>query len=218
MLKLITNLIILFSLISCKENSVETLADNAQPAKTEKVHEMVKPSFEKELITSHIAYKIKADYNKSEGCPGVLSVKVIRKFTSEWQQENHFSHCLDSTQFVKEYHYTDLNGDGYAELFVLINNDDAEGSGGILGITEFFFSRSEKIIFPGITNDLAYGKGYVGIGEKYSIADNMIILEFPVYGANRLTGGNWNPTGKMRRIYYTVGDEPYARVVRFEEF
>jgi hypothetical protein len=101
---------------------------------------------------------------------------------------------------------TDLDNDGFQELFIFTQSAGSGSSGMVYGFASDKDERLVKIEFPQNTDEEYQNggqlEGYMG-HDIYHFEDNMLVREFPVY---KSTDTNITPTGGKKEVYYKYHD------------
>jgi membrane-bound inhibitor of C-type lysozyme len=113
------------------------------------------------------------------------------------------------TDPITEVLLADLDKNGYEELYVITS---CVGSGGYGEVYAFISDMNVKIIqssIPEISEDEtksgAMFEGYMG-HDTFYIKNSLLVREFPVY---KLKDSNANPTGGIKKIFYTLEDNKF---------
>lgn len=102
---------------------------------------------------------------------------------------------------------TDLNGDGYPEVFVFLQSVGSGSYGSAIGYSVNNGKSMSQIAFPNITDHPQASKGYMG-HDKFGIQNFSLYQLFPIYKENDT---NATPTGGQRIIRYKLKDGEASR-------
>jgi hypothetical protein len=109
---------------------------------------------------------------------------------------------LDRTDPVYKVVLTDLDGNGFEELFIFTQSAGSGSAGTVYAYASDHDKKLVKIEFNPEGNKEIHKagvyEGYMG-HDNYYFEGGMLVREFPVYRAN---DSNVNPTGGIKRVYY----------------
>jgi hypothetical protein len=133
--------------------------------------------------------------------PEGLSSSTIEIIPSDFR--NSHAVILEKTDPVSGIELTDLDNDGFEELFIFTQSAGSGSSGSVYGYASDKDERLVKIgIEPASEEEYSEGgdlEGYMG-HDSYHFEKGMLVREFPVY---RNTDSNAIPTGGTKKVYYT---------------
>jgi hypothetical protein len=150
------------------------------------------------------AWTLKTATGKSilirESHPDGLSLSRIEIVAADFRDNNSF--VLDSCDPLLRTELTDLDNDGFNELFLITKSAGSGSSGTIYGFGSENDNRFVKIgMMAASEKEYQEGgelEGYMG-HDKYYFEKGFLIREFPVY---KNSDSNAIPTGGTKKVFY----------------
>ena len=159
-------------------------------------------SVDRETITKEFKTKTGKSFIVSEEKPGA-SISKVSIETKGFGEVNE-KLLLEESDPISEISITDLNKDGFDEIFIITKS---AGSGSYATIYGFSSNKDKSvtsIIVPEISqSDLAEGaifNGYMGHDSIY-VSKNKLFRKFPIYKEG---DENCCPSGGVRKIQYVL--------------
>ncbi len=191
----------LFLVLSCNKNSSQLRKDSKAPGITLFANTVESDVTTTEYLT-HSGKHLTLNEVKSGGA-SIRKLEVIAKGYTERDDTIGFG----DTDPVFKVLQTDLDSDGFEELFIITQSTGSGSYGTIFGIGSYLDKHISAIYIPEVTeNDTRSGglfEGYMG-HEKYEVEDEFIVCKFPFYNE---TDQNSNPTGGQMSVYYSLSNE-----------
>jgi hypothetical protein len=132
--------------------------------------------------------------------PEGFSTSLIEVIPADFRDSNAIE--IGKTDPMARAELTDLDNDGYSELFLFTQSAGSGSSGTVYGFASDKDKRLVKIgIKPNTEEEYSEGgdlEGYMG-HDSYHFEKGMLIREFPVYKSN---DSNITPTGGTKEVYY----------------
>jgi len=101
----------------------------------------------------------------------------------------------------------DLNADGFPEVLVYTVSAGSGSYGNVIGYSVNEGNSMSAISFPQVADNPKANKGYMG-HDEFAIEASALIQRFKLYTESN---NNTNPTGKTRRIQYSLKGDAGAR-------
>jgi hypothetical protein len=95
---------------------------------------------------------------------------------------------------------SDLNNDGSPEIYIYITSAGSGSYGELIAYSANNKKSLSMIYLPPLTDDKDNSKGYMG-HDQFSIMGKHLVRKYPIYN---IKDSNANPTGKTRKLYYTL--------------
>jgi hypothetical protein len=137
----------------------------------------------------------------NESHPDGFSISRVEMIPADFKDNRTI--LMNRTDPVLRAELTDLDKNGFDEVFIFTQSAGSGSAGVIFGYASDNDESLVKIEIPpdsdienqqsGITD------GYMG-HDKYYFENGMVVREFPVY---KNSDSNNNPSGGIRRVYYT---------------
>ena len=102
----------------------------------------------------------------------------------------------------------DLNADGYPELLIFTQSAGSGSYGKVIAFSVNKGKSMSAVTFPETSQNPEIKNGYGG-HDKFTITDNALTQEFPIYNEGDT---NNKPSGKKRQITYKLKDGEASRV------
>lgn len=135
--------------------------------------------------------------------PNGASMSNVR-ITSRGLKEVETDMSLTDIDPIKDIILSDINNDGFEELYIITEVAGSGGYAGIIGIASNNDKSTSTITVPELLeDDMKAGKlfeGYQGHDKVY-IENKQLVREFPVYKAG---DNNASPTGGNRKVVYSL--------------
>jgi hypothetical protein len=137
----------------------------------------------------------------NESHPDGFSISRVEMIPADFKDNRTI--LMNSIDPVLRAELTDLDKNGFDEVFIFTRSAGSGSAGVIFGFASDKDERLVKIEIPADTEieDQQRGipDGYMG-HDKYYFENGMVVREFPVY---KNSDANVNPTGGKKRVYYT---------------
>jgi hypothetical protein len=152
----------------------------------------------------------------NESHPDGFSISRVEMIPADFKDNRTI--IMNRTDPVLRAELTDLDKNGFDEVFIFTQSAGSGSAGVIFGYASDNDESLVKIEIPpdsdienqqsGITD------GYMG-HDKYYFENGMVVREFPVY---KNSDSNSNPSGGIRRVYYTCKNYKleFLRVVQVD--
>ena len=105
---------------------------------------------------------------------------------------------------IEEVFLSDLDGDGFEEIYITTRSAGSGSYGGIYGFASNRDKSVSEIYIPGpedLPGDIAaFFKGYRG-HNRFHVKDGILTNEFPVYAES---DSNAKPTQNRRTLFYSL--------------
>jgi len=161
-------------------------------------------------VTSKSGKILKVEVNNSESA-SINKVDIISKYFKE-----DISIKME-TDPITDVFLTDLDKNGYEELYLITTSAGSGSYGKIYAFISVMDIRIIQRSIPEISEDEtkkgAQFEGYMG-HDTFYVKDSLIVREFPLY---KEKDSNVNPTGKIKRIFYTLEDNKF-KILRKNNF
>jgi hypothetical protein len=112
------------------------------------------------------------------------------------------------TEPVVNAEIADLNADGFPELLIFTQSAGSGSYGKVVAFSVNNGKSMSQVSFPETSQNSELKKGYGG-HDKFSIVNNTLTQEFPIYKEG---DANSKPTGKKRVITYKLKNGEASRV------
>lgn len=102
----------------------------------------------------------------------------------------------------------DLNADGYPELLIFTQSAGSGSYGKVIAFSVNKGKSMSRVTFPETSHNPELKKGYGG-HDKFSIANNVLVQEFPIYNEG---DANSQPSGMKKQITYKLKNGEASRI------
>ena len=134
----------------------------------------------------------------TETHPVSQSLSAIRIRSEGFEYE--FDETFEDTDPIKDVFITDLDTNGFDEIYIFTVSVGSGSYGRIIGIASNRDKSMSMINFPEIDKSDPIFEGYMG-HDDFTIQNQRLLRSFPIY---REQDTNADPTGGVRRIAYTL--------------
>ena len=182
--------------ISCTNTKKQQTEETSAEVKVEQQQEQeTNLDFNKTLTWDNTSYEITVTNNSLTVQPNGLEVV-----------NNKFTHDILGKSVVNA-EIEDLNGDGYAEVLVYLASDGSGSYGEVIAYSSNNGKSLSQVTYNLEGDSDEIKAGYMG-HDKYSIIDNVLTREFPIYKDGDI---NANPTGGTKIVKYKLVDGEASR-------
>lgn len=132
----------------------------------------------------------------SQSHPAGESIGTIKVRTEGF--EHNFNEVFEERDPISDVFVTDLDGNGFDEIYIITTAAGSGGYGSVLGLASNKDKSLSMINFPESRKDDAHFEGYMG-HDTFKIEERKLVRVFPVYNKGDT---NAHSTGGRRKLFY----------------